>query len=180
MSAQDAKTGESGSGLLPVAGPEADGDLLVEFARLWSRGLADEQKLWRLFDLSEMYMFRPDYFGAPVFNVDGTLLTPVFSRLDLLTEFVTASPLGPEHGADGFDWVRITGTQLFGLPVRARYLVIDPGQEHTALIDLASREDPPPLAGGAPPVAVNLESPKNRLVVAGYESLVADPIKSET
>ncbi|WP_427868845.1 hypothetical protein [Leucobacter luti] len=159
---------------------EADGDLLTELARLWGRGLADERKLWQLFDACEMFMYRPDYFGAPVFDVEGTLVTPVFSRVELLTEFVTASPLGPEHGADGFDWVRITGAQLFGLPVRARYLAIDPGQEHTALIDLASREDPPPLAGGAAPVAVNLESTQDGIIVAGYESLAAGTIAAET
>lgn len=130
----------------------------MEFATLWGRGLADTSKLWQLFDVSEMYLFRPDYFGAPVFQTRGQLVTPVFSTVEKLTEFVEASAeAGPESGADGFDWVRLTGTKLFGLPVRARWLSIDPGSKHEVLVDLASREDSPPIANGAPPIAINLQ-----------------------
>jgi hypothetical protein len=137
---------------------EAETSLLLEFTELWSRGLADTNKLWQLFDVCEMYMYRPDYFGAPVYRHADTLMTPVFSALDQLTAFVAASPtLGAESGADGFDWVRVSGAQLFGLPVRARYLWIDPGTPQATVVDLASRVSVPPLANGAPPVAVNLE-----------------------
>ncbi|QIK62550.1 hypothetical protein G7068_04505 [Leucobacter viscericola] len=140
------------------AGTETERPLLVEFAELWSRGLADEEKLWQLFDVCEMYMYRPDYFGAPVFQNENVLMTPVFSTEDLLGEFVAASPaLGVESGAEGFDWVRITGAQLFGLPIRARYLGIDLGLEHGVVLDLAARQDPPPLANNAPPFGINLE-----------------------
>ena len=141
--------------------------LLLEFAELWSRGLADERKLWQLFDVCEMYLYRPDYFGAPIFKTAGRLVTPVFSSEELLTRFMMVSPLGPDSGEDGFDWVRLSGAKLFGLPVRARHLVIDPEQEHFTMIDLASREDPPPLADGAPPFAINLQATPDGKVTGG-------------
>ena len=147
----------------------AEVSLLAEFATLWSRGLADTGKLWRLFDQSEMFLYRPDYFGAPVFKVSERLVTPVFSTLDRLTAFVNESgELGTNSGADGFDWVCLTGEQFFGLPVRARTLAIDFGFEGAALVDLASRPDPTPLAGGAPPVAINLELGPDGTMLGGY------------
>ncbi len=142
--------------------------MLLEFAGLWSRGLADVGKLWQLFDVCEMHMLRPDYFGAPVFRTEAGLITPVFSTLELLTEFVAASPeLGPESGAGDFDWVRLTGAKLFGLPVRARLLSIDPGSEHGVVVDLAARDDPRPLANGAPPLAIDLEMSRDGRVIGG-------------
>ena len=37
-----------------ISGPDTatERPLLVEFAELWNRGLADERKLWELFDVS--------------------------------------------------------------------------------------------------------------------------------
>ena len=141
--------------------------LLVEFAELWNRGLADERKLWELFDVSEMYLVKPDYFGAQIFNVEGQYFSPVCSSLELLTEFVRSTPFGPENGQEGFDWVRMRGTAFLGLPVRARFLVIDPGTEHSVIIDLASRADGPPLAGDLPPVAINVHVDADGVVRAG-------------
>ena len=98
-------------------------ELLVEFAQLSSRGLVDPGMLWQLFDQCEMYLYRPDYYGAPVFGVSGRLVSPVFSTEVGLAEFMMDSAvLGPDSGADGYDWVRLTGEQFFQLPVRARYL----------------------------------------------------------
>lgn len=167
-----------------MQGPQADADwqnarpgdgpvtpLLIEFAVLWSRGFADEDKLWALFDRCEMYLPRPDYFGAPVFRTPAGLVTPVFSTLDQLTEFATASPeLGPGSGAAGVDWVRLTGEKMFGLPVRARLLAIDPGTDHGTVIDLAARPNPPAWANGAPPFAINLELSPNGVIVGAVHT----------
>lgn len=145
-----------GAEILPARTTEPP--LLVEFARLWRRGLADEAKLWELFDLSELYLQRPEYFGAPLFKAEGQLVTPVFSTLDRLTEFVRLQPaLGPASGALGFDWARMSGRRLLELPVRARLLLIDPGHSHAAEVDLAQRRDPSELAGRSISIAVDLE-----------------------
>ena len=132
--------------------------LLTEFAVLWNRGLADEAKLWRLFDLCELFLQRPPHFGAPVFRTEDQLVTPAFSSQEALAEFVVSTgQLDLDDPDDGYDWVRVTGAELFELPVRARRLFIDPGSETGVVVDLRSRENPPPLAGGAPPAAINLE-----------------------
>ncbi|MFF1573229.1 hypothetical protein ACFVWR_10810 [Leifsonia sp. NPDC058292] len=130
----------------------------MEFARLWSRGLAGPDKLWQLFDLSELYLQPPGYFGAPVFTVNRRLVTPIFSSQANLARFmVDTGQVDATDASDGYDWVRLTGRKLFGLPVRARYAAIDPSTEHGALVDLRARQSHPPLAHGAPPVAINLE-----------------------
>ncbi|NYJ21050.1 hypothetical protein [Glaciibacter psychrotolerans] len=129
--------------------------------------MADVDKLWKIFDLCEMYLLQPDYFGAPVYRVNEQLVTPVFSSDALLTRFIEESALGPDRDTDGFDWMRLTGAKIFGLPVRARFLVIDPGSPHSATVDLASREDPPPLAGGAPPIAINLQIDEDGRTIGG-------------
>ncbi|PPH25322.1 hypothetical protein [Rathayibacter toxicus] len=132
--------------------------LLTEFAELWGRGLADEEKLWQLFDLSEMYLHRPGYFGAPVFNTGGQLVTPVFSTPERLAFFMAQTgQIDLQNVDDGYDWVRVTGVTFFGLPIRARYLSIDPGTEGGVLVDLRSRSVPPQIANDAPPIAINLE-----------------------
>ena len=132
--------------------------LLVEFAELWKRGRADERKLWQLFDLSEMYLYKPDYFGAPIFTFEGQLVSPAFSTQQRLAEFLVESEtLHPGNVEDGYDWVLLTGVQLFALPLRARWLMIDPGAGHQASVDLSSRADSPSLADGAPPFAIDLE-----------------------
>lgn len=142
--------------------------LLVEFAELWHRGLADDERLWQLFDISEMYLHRPDYFGAPVFNVGGQLVSPVFSTRELLAKFmIDTGQLDAEAIDAGFDWIRLPGRKFFGLPVRARYLFIDPGSEINAVVDLRSRTEPPELANGAPPVAINLEVAADGALVSG-------------
>ena len=143
----------------PAATSVAPAPLLVEFGDLWGRGLTDPQKLWELFDRCEMYMYRPEaYFGAPVFGIDRKLITPVFSSEQRLTEFIAALPdIGAGSGRAGFDWVAVSGAQLFSLPVRARWLAIDPVQPPLALVDLSGRDPQPPLAGGAPPAFINLE-----------------------
>jgi hypothetical protein len=139
-----------------VTDPTAE--LLVEFGQLWTRGLVDPGKLWQLFDRCEMYLFRPDYYGAPVFGVSGRFVTPVFSTEVGLAEFMmTSAVLGPDSGADGYDWVRLTGEQFFQLPVRARYLAIDPGSDHEVTVDLAERTDAPALAADGRPLLVNLD-----------------------
>lgn len=132
--------------------------LLTEFAVLWNRGLTDEAKLWHLFDLCELFLQRPRYFGAPVFRVEDQLVTPAFSSQESLAEFVVSTgQLDLNDPDDGYDWVRMSGAELFELPVRARRLFVDPGSETGAVIDLRAREGAPPLAGGAPPAAINLE-----------------------
>ena len=143
-----------------ISGPDTatERPLLVEFAELWNRGLADERKLWELFDVSEMYLYKPDYFGAPVFTFDGQLVSPVFSTPQRLAEFlVDSETLHSGNVEGGYDWVLLTGAGLFGLPLRARWLMIDPGARHQASVDLADRADPPALADGAPPFAIDLE-----------------------
>ena len=132
--------------------------LLLEFAELWRRGLADERKLWQLFDVAEMYLQRPDYFGAPVFNTGALLVTPVFSSSERLARFVLESGQVDAASLDDVcDWVRLSGEKFFGLPVRARYLVIDPGSDVSTTVDLRAREGAPSLANGAPPIAIHLE-----------------------
>lgn len=132
--------------------------LLVEFGKLWSRGLVDPGRLWQLFDRCEMYLFRPDYYGAPVFGVSGRLVTPVFSTEVSLAQFMMDSAsLGPESGADGYDWVRLTGEQFFGLPVRARYLAIDPGTVREVTVDLSERADVAHFATDGRPLLVDLD-----------------------
>ncbi|WP_157002696.1 hypothetical protein [Agromyces laixinhei] len=154
--------------------------MLLEFAGLWSRGLADTRKLWQLFDVCEMHLYRPDYFGAPVFRTGAGLITPVFSTVERLTTFVTTTPeLGPASGASGFDLVRLTGAQLFGLPVRARLLAIDPGSDHGLIVDLATRADPPRPANGAPPIAINLELSDDGKVIGGPSELPETPAETE-
>lgn len=71
-----------------LEGDEVERPLLVKFADLWSRELADAGKLWQLFDLSEMYLHRPDHFGAPLFTVTSQLVSPVFSSQDTLARFM--------------------------------------------------------------------------------------------
>ena len=143
-----------------ISGPDTapERPLLVEFAELWNRGLADERKLWELFDVSEMYLYKPDYFGAPVFTFEGQLVSPVFSTQQRLAEFlVDSETLHSGNVEGGYDWVLLTGAGLFGLPLRARWLMIDPGAGHQASVDLSSRADSPSLADGAPPFAIDLE-----------------------
>ena len=131
---------------------------LVEFGQLWSRGLVDPGRLWDLFDISEMFMCRPGYFGAPLFGVSGRLVSPVFSTEIGLAEFMMGSAaVGPESGADGYDWVCLTGAQFFQLPVRARYLAIDPGSSHEATVDLSQRADIAVRAGDGWPLLVDLD-----------------------
>ncbi|AAT89954.1 hypothetical protein ATY41_03305 [Leifsonia xyli subsp. xyli] len=133
-------------------------ELLIEFGQLWTRGLADPGKLWQLFDRCEMYLFRPDCYGVPVFGVSGRFVTPVFSTEVGLAEFMMNSAvLGPASGADGYDWVCLTGEQFFQLPVRARYLAIDPGSEREVTVDLAERTDAPAYAADGRPLLVNLD-----------------------
>ncbi|MFF1573796.1 hypothetical protein ACFVWR_13695 [Leifsonia sp. NPDC058292] len=120
--------------------------------------MTDPDKLWQLFDLSELYLNRPGYFGAPVFTVNRRLVSPVFSCQENLARFmVDTGQVDAADTSDGYDWVRLTGEKLFGLPVRARYAAIDPGTDHGVLVDLSARQSPPPLAHGAPPIAINLE-----------------------
>lgn len=141
-----------------VGGDDTPRPLLAEFAELWGRGLADVGALWSLFDRCELYMNRPEYFGAPVFDTGGTLVSPVFSTPERLAQFMTESgQIDLDDDEDGYDWVRLTGVKFFGLPVRARYLSIDPGTDAGVLVDLGSRDSPPPIANGAPPIAINLE-----------------------
>ena len=151
---------------VPSASGEADESvpdgsqtpLLTEFAELWRRGLADVRKLWQLFDACEMYLQRPDYFGAPIFNTGGQLVTPVFSSQKQLAVFMAETEqIDLENAEDSYEWVRLSGEKVFGLPVRARYLYIDPGTAFGTIVDLRSREHPPAIANGAPPIAINLE-----------------------
>lgn len=161
--------------------PSGETPVLLEFAEFWSRGLADARKLWSLFDLCEMYLHRPDYFGAPVFRSELGLITPVFSTLEQLTVLMASSPeLGPGSGASDFDWVRLTGAQLFRLPVRARLLAIDPGSKHGVIVDLATRVDPPGPAHGAPPIAINLEMSDDGKIIGGPSEHAPWPAEVET
>ena len=162
-----------------ISGPDTatERPLLVEFAELWNRGLADERKLWELFDVSEMYLYKPDYFGAQIFEARGQLFSPVFSSLELLTEFVHSTPFGPDGGHDGFSWVRIRGAAFLGLPVRARLLVIDPGQEHAVTVDLASRADAPPLTGELPPVAIHVHVTADGAIKTGLPDDINDDLR---
>ena len=145
--------------------------LLLEFAALWRRGLADERKLWQLFDVAEMYLQRPDYFGAPVLNTGNDVVSPVFSSQERLGLFLAETGLiDIENPDDGYDWARLTGSKFFGLPVRARHLLIDPGTENETSVDLSLRSDPPPLANNAPTFAVNLELQADGSIVGGLPS----------
>lgn len=149
-----------GLGLPAMFAAEDDGPaaLFGEFAELWSRGLADEAKLWKLFDVCEMYMQRPNYYGAPVFLVSDQYVTPVFTSEARLAEFMVASGIiDPEDSNLAYDWVRVTGAHFFSLPVRARHLVIDPSGTDGVVVDLASRDNPPPIPDGMIHAMVNLE-----------------------
>ena len=152
-----------------ISGPDTatERPLLVEFAELWNRGLAEPDKLWHLFDLCEMYMFKPaEYYGAPVFGINEQLVTPVFSTEQNLTSFMAGLPdPGVLRESEGFDWVLLTGTEFFRLPVRARWLAIDPSGSSDALIDLAAREPQPALAGNTPAMFTNLEMNANGDVI---------------
>ena len=151
-------------------------ELLVGFGRLWSRGLVDPGMLWQVFDRCEMYLFRPDYYGAPVFGVSGRLVSPVFSSEVGLAEFMmTSTVLGPDSGADGYDWVCLTGEQFFQLPVRARYLTIDPGSAEEVTVDLSERVDAPVWDKEGRPLLVNLDlSPDGRVRVPFGETDVGE------
>lgn len=153
------------------AGVEPSSSLLVEFAGLWNRGLTEPQRLWQLFDVCEMYLQRPGYFGAPVFNTGKQVVSPVFSTQERLARFVwETGQLDENNSESGYDWACLSGAQVFGLPVRARYLCIDPESEHAALVDLGMRENPPALANGAPPVAINLELHTDGAILGGPAS----------
>ncbi|MGO2141752.1 MAG: hypothetical protein ACTH30_15240 [Leucobacter sp.] len=153
--------------------------LLAEFVQLWNRGLASVEKLWQLFDICEMYLQRPEYFGAPIFNVGGQLITPVFSSQERLAAFIAETgQIDLDDPRDSYDWVRLSGAKVFGLPVRARYLCIDPGSGQETVVDLRSRENPPSIAHGAPPLAINLELLPDGTVGGGPTDLdLSDPEK---
>ena len=66
---------------------------------------------------------------------------------------------------------------FLGLPVRARLLVIDPGQEHAVTVDLASRADAPPLTGELPPVAIHVHVTADGAIKTGLPDDINDDLR---
>lgn len=147
--------------------------LLVEFGKLWVRGHADADRVWSLFEASELYIERPEYFGAPMVPYRGALVSPVFSTRTRLAECCarpgaragspaespsglrTESPAGSPAPAG--EWVLLRGADFLALPIRARYLVIDPGTRDEAVVDLTDRPGTTALLHGAPSALIDLE-----------------------
>lgn len=137
--------------------PQAEVSQLAQFGKLWVRGLADVGRIWSVFDASELYIERREYFGAPLAPYRGVLVSPMFSAVRGLEEFCLQH--GKHPGANGpvGEWVRLRGSDFMTLPIRARYLAIDPGTPDEALVDLADRPGTTVLARTATPVLVDLE-----------------------
>lgn len=99
---------------------------VVELCRLARGGALDLHEVWRRLGALRVFTVRPEYYGLPIIErADGELAAPVFSSLPRLGAAVGECA-----------WVCLSGGQLLDLPLRPRWLVIDPGSEHEVMLRL--------------------------------------------